>query len=595
MVEGETKDAEHDETKAVTHDVEPQATAKDEPGEKTKKPKSKVMKKIRDLWSTKRGKVIIVASCVAIIVAILCAIPYTRYAIFGSVVKKNVTVIVVDVDSKKPVSNVDVSLGSIHASSGSDGKAVLKSVPVGQYTLKLEKKYFTTKQQSYTVPVLSAPQAITPALKATGRNVELTIVNFATGKPVAGAVVEISSTTAKADDKGIANIMLPMKSTVQSGTIKADGYNNAELKLVVSTSDAQKKSVSLVPSGKIYFLSKRTGVINVMKSNLDGTDQQVVVEGTGQEDDSTTVMLATTDWKYLALYASRDSAIGKLYLINTTSEKMTVMDEGPKATFSLAGWSGHAFAYRVDRGGSAWVDKNQALKVFNADSSKLTTLDQNSAGGSSYYDYLYEDISTPSIVGSKLVYTKNWYYQYASPGDKKSAIMTVDVSGGTPVRAKEFAASDVSSIGAKQYKPDEVYFHVVKRDDSASSYWAYEDGKVSVASDTNDQKYNNGYYPTYLQSPSAKKTLWYEPRDGKNVLFSGDENGGSSHEIGSAEYKPFGWYGDDYIILSKNSSELYLFAPDETIDDTHQPVKITDYHKAQYILYGYGSGYGGSN
>lgn len=148
MVEGETKDAEHDETKAVTHDVEPQAAAKDESGEKTKKPKSKVMKKIRDLWSTKRGKVIIVASCVAIIVAILCAIPYTRYAIFGSVVKKNVTVIVVDVDSKKPVSNVDVSLGSIHASSGSDGKAVLKSVPVGQYTLKLEKKYFTTKQQS---------------------------------------------------------------------------------------------------------------------------------------------------------------------------------------------------------------------------------------------------------------------------------------------------------------------------------------------------------------------------------------------------------------------------------------------------------------
>jgi hypothetical protein len=106
----------------------------------------------------------------------------------------------------------------------------------------------------------------------------------------------------------------------------------------------------------------------------------------------------------------------------------------------------------------------------------------------------------------------------------------------------------------------------------------------------NPQLFYGSSYPTYLQSPSANDTFWAEPRDGKNTLFIGNEDGQKGKQIASlSEYFTYGWFTDDYLLVSKNSSELYIMPK----GGSKNAIKISDYHKPVQNFYGYGGGYGG--
>ena len=115
---------------------------------------------------------------------------------------------------------------------------------------------------------------------------------------------------------------------------------------------------------------------------------------------------------------------------------------------------------------------------------------------------------------------------------------------------------------------------------------------MTESKEINDESFGK-FYPTYLLSPNSLHTFWYEPRDGKNTLFTGTPNGEAGKEIASlSEYVPYGWYSDDYLLVSKNSSELYIL-PATGAGETGQVLKISDYHKPAVSFLGYGGGYGG--
>src|SRR5204862_142449 len=139
--------------------------------------------------------------------------------------------------------------------------------------------------------------------------------------------------------------------------------------------------------GSIYYLSKATGKINVMKANLDGTGATVIVQGTGQESDYGTSLLSARDWKYSALLAKRTGNKERLYLLNSSNDNLSVMDEG-NATFQIVGWSGHNFIYIVNRTTTNyWDNKRQALKSYDAETGNIVTIDETSGSGTSSYDY----------------------------------------------------------------------------------------------------------------------------------------------------------------------------------------------------------------
>jgi len=76
--------------------------------------------------------------------------------------------------------------------------------------------------------------------------------------------------------------------------------------VTVTTDKVAANQFKLAPVGKVFFLSNAGGKIDVVSTNLDGTDRKVVLAGTGKEDRNNTVLLASSDWKYLALLSLRD-------------------------------------------------------------------------------------------------------------------------------------------------------------------------------------------------------------------------------------------------------------------------------------------------
>jgi len=558
---------------------------------KTTKMKQKVGFHLRNLVSTKKRKILVILASVVVLLAVIFAVPFTRFFVLSPFVKKDVTVSIVDSKTNKPVSNVSVKLDDISSQTDKDGKAIFKSVPVGDYALRVTKQYYQDYTARYRVPVLSAPESPSYDINAIGRQVVVSVANKISGDMLSDVVVEALGTRATTDSEGLATIILPPNENVLKAKLTKEGYRVGDVELKVD--ETIVNSYTLVPSGSIYYLSKATGKINVMKSGIDGGGATVVVAATGQESDYETSLLSSRDWQYSVLNATRTDNKQRLYLLAAGNEDLSVIDEGD-ATFNLVGWSGHTFIYTVYRNGiSQWSSKQQALKSYNADTRKVTVLDETSAFGTNVYDYIQENLGSVYIIKDEIVYLKSWYSNsmsiLTSNTDKVPTLYSVNPSDGSKKKIKTFAAG--KSVSMKLYEPQGLYLQVY----NPSVFYEYEDTKIKEISGLSDNQFN-AFYPTFLISPSGKKTFWYEPRDGKNTIFIGNETGGDTKTIGNlSEYTPYGWYGqnDEYILLTKSGSELYVSSASKVIgEDGYQPLKITDYHKTRTYP-GYGYGYGG--
>jgi len=123
-----------------------------------------------------------------------------------------------------------------------------------------------------------------------------------------------------------------------------------------------KNHFTITPTGKVYFLSNLKGTLDVVKSDLDGTNRQTVVSGTGKEEPRFTSLLASRDWRYLVLKSKRDTPEASLYLLDTQTDKLTRFDTGA-GDYQLVGWYGHNFIFNVTHSSvSYWQNGRQTLK-----------------------------------------------------------------------------------------------------------------------------------------------------------------------------------------------------------------------------------------
>lgn len=546
-------------------------------------------KKRKFTWS--RKKIVLVSSAaVVLLIAILMAIPVTRYGILGVVFKRDVTITLHDSKTNKPITSVAVDMAGKSVATDSKGVATFKSVPVGSKKITIHKKYYKDLTVDQTVPLTGNNPTFDLAIEATGRQVPVKVINKVSQQPVEGADITADGTSSKTDKNGEAVIVLPADKADMDATITLGGYNKASIKVTITEQKDDKNTFAVVPSGKLYFLSKRSGTVDVMKSDLDGANVETVVKGTGKEEEDGTILLASRDWKYLALKAKRDSDRPKLYLIETSSGKLSVMDEGD-VEFTAVGWYNESFMYTLNRDKlKQWEPKHYALKSFNASNASLKVLDETGGEGSDQYKYAYEDLRNVYLLNNEVFYTKSWTTgQLDMLGGKNNTVNSVQPDGGNKKIIKSFAAEIGTYFGsARLYEPQEVYLEAYQK--YQRSFWQYENAKFTENKDIGGDNFYTKFYPTYLLSPSSKSTFWYEPRDGKNTLFVGDAGGKNGKEVAAlSEYTPYGWYTDDYLLVSKGGSELYIIS--RTNPGT--PLKVTDYHKPQASFYGYGYGYGG--
>lgn len=570
------------EVAALEAEPEETQTPKEEP--KTQRAKFD----IKAFLKTKKGKIVAAVAGAVLIIGLLFAVPFTRYAMLGVVLKKDVVVTVTDVLSDKPVTEAAVTLAGQTATTNAEGKATFNGVPVGGHRIQVSKAYYNEGTLDFTVRVFANEAQASVEILATGRQVPVVVVNKISGRAVSEVLITAGESSTKTDADGEAILVLPADQQTVKATVKASGYNDAEVEVTVTEDSNDKNKFGVVPSGKVYFLSKRTGKIDVMKSDLDGSNPEVVLAGTGNEVDDDTTLLASRDWKYLALKAKRDSDKAKVYLINTSNNQTSVIDEGD-ASFDFVGWSNEYFVYKVNRESvKVWEDYREVIKSYNAATGKLTTLDQNEADGDNPH-HSYQWYSDIRIRNNEVVYTVHWHDNwgrfYLDDG-KTIDIRGVSPSGDNKKTYKNIKAKTTLNIGSRQYKPDEIYYAVATEGSDKSAYYELEGSAFHELGDITNQYQKS--YPAYILSPSGAKTTWYEYRDGKYVILTGDAAGEQEKQIisSSDSLSAYGWFGNDYILLSKNGSELFIADAGGAAD----PLKITDYHKVYFGAYGYGYG-----
>lgn len=526
------------------------------------------------------------------LLAILFVLPITRYTILGQFVKKDVTITVVDSKTSTPVSSADIDLAGITAKTDANGKAVIK-VGLGQRDLNISKPYYQALSTKYFVGFSDYKDGPFKLI-ATGRLVPIAVTNKITGKPVANISITTQKTVAKTDKAGHATIALPTKQAKVMGKISGQDFNGETIEIVVTNKAVKANNFEVVPSGQVYFLSNQSGNLDVVKSNLDGTNRKTVLAGTGKEDQRTTSLLASRDWRYLALKARRDQANPSLYLIDTKTDKVTQFDSGD-GDLNLVGWYDHNFVYQQTKSSvNYWQSGRQLVKSYDAERSQLNQIDQSQGEGSST-SYAYQDFFNFYILNGLVSYNTSWsgYNSNGSAYDLSSKTLTIrgiQPNGQNKKDYQTFQASTTNFIQASLYEPNAVYYAVYASNNKAAFY-SFENQTVKPVAI--DQATFDKQYPTYLLSPSGSQTFWSEQRDGKNTLFIGDKNAGNKKQISALnELTPYGWFTDNYVLLAKNSSELYISSP-SSLQSNKAALKITDYYKPPLSYSGYGYGYGG--
>ncbi len=519
------------------------------------------------------------------------AMPTTRYAVLANFITRSFTVTVSDSITGSPVTGAMVALDGVSKTTNSAGKAALL-VPVGPATVTVKKAYYKDASQSALVDLSTSANKLTIHLVATGRQVPVKVVNKITGKPIPEAVITVGTANAKTDLNGLATIVLPASPATQNAALAVDGYNNLNAEVQVTTLAVDANTFAMVPVGHVYFLSNLSGKVDVVSTNLDGSDRQTVVAGTGSEDVNNTVLLASRDWQYLALLSKRSNGgNARLFLINTTSGQLTTIDSST-ADFALVGWYNHYFVYLLTMppGQPGTQLGVQTIQSYNADTGKNVAIATSKVIGSSPADTQYQRfVGTPILLDSSIIVATHWssYPSLLVVAGQQNTLMSykVDDTGTKTLKSVDSSASSIGPVVLAA--PNKIYFETSAG--GSVNYYLLDRNQNITQSSTITSDSVNQNYPTYLISPSSTATFWSESRDGKKTLFVGDASGNGGSQIATlSDYAPYGWYGDSYLLAQKAGSELYIMP---VAGGT--PLKISDYYKPQTSLYGYGGGYGG--
>ncbi|HEX5395361.1 MAG TPA: hypothetical protein VFW52_03375 [Candidatus Saccharimonadales bacterium] len=527
-----------------------------------------------------------IPATVLVILLLSAAVPWSRYAAAGLVVKKNFNIVVLDSTSHKPVSGATVSSGRQITQTDGNGKASLM-LSSGRHNLAIAKKYYKDQRSSVLVPILKQKSTPSFEVSATGRQVKIVTKNLINQQNLSNVGIKVADITAQTDSSGEAIVVLPAGVAEQKASLSLDGYNDAQVTVKVSAAEIAENDFNLTPAGKVYFISKRTGRLDMMKANLDGSDAQVVAAGTGREHDYDTQLVASPDTKYVALLSrrSKDYNTSQIYVLSTANDRLLGVDNA-KAEFNIIGWSGNNLIYTVDHSTlPEWQPGRYKLKSYDASSGKINLLNQAAANGDETA-YGVETYPFIMISGQNVVFAKTWsiYYQDATPDGffdgKENTLSLISADG---QGYKRLAAYDVNDyLEYVQHSPTALYIWRTPETTNKDSFYEYTVGASAPAPIEldGDQFYNDQQTP--YTSGSGQKTLWSESRDGKFSLFVGDAAGLNEKTIQSlGKYDAYGWYGDDYILVTKDGTELYIMS-----SGGGKPVKITDFEQTGYFGHG---------
>ncbi len=594
LVEDEHKSDGEDTVEDQPEDANKQTESKDEVGEKPKKDSSSKKFSLSKIlkWRPTKKQALISAGVLALFV-ILWLIPFTRNLTYGSIFKTNLTIEaydeteVGDENSQKvklQLSELTVKVDGQEKASGATSPVFIGKLKPGKHKVEIIKSNYKTVTTDINAKLKIGKQnnSYSTKLEATGIPTKVKVSNFISGDAVKGVQVAFNESKATTNDQGTALIILPIQDS-KDYLLELSGENFTTKTESIKLDGKKTIDLSITPAGKLYYLSKASGKIDVVKSNLDGTEKKVVFPGTGKEIDGTTTMISTTDWKYLALSTHRTDKTSQIIIIDTSDDSNKTVDEG-NANFTLYGWDNKKLVFTSENSDiNTWATGKYKIKSYDADNKSLAVIYRNAASGSNNNDANFEVFNFVSIVNHNILYAT-----YTSGnGSGETSISLASISSGR-ISKLYSVGSSTGYLELTYTSAEEAYY---RQWNYATSKYSYFEVNNKGEWKTQDKEPENTAQYTYFISPDGTKLLWSEERDGKQTILLGNAKAENAQKLYSlSELKPYAWFTNDYALYSKNNSEIYI----ASIKANSTPKKVTDYHRPANIQFkGYGGGGGG--
>ena len=543
------------------------------------KPKRSFKQKLGALLRSRKFWLVFIVTLIALSLALWFVQP-TRWWLVNLFGNRNTLTIttIAPGEGKAKVSrlgNVAVTIDGKSYKTDAKGSLTVPNVPYGKISVGAKKAGYQDVSYGVTLdqdPFLhrlggqetdDAARKVELSLKATGIPVAFKVVDSLSGKPVNVGEFTIGDVVAKPDDQGLVSIKIPGTDDSKVAVSTNFGGKYVDQKFDIALDDTATPNaktmpeIKVVPGGKHYFVSKRSGVLTVYSSNLDGSDVQSIVAGTGQETDST-AFAVSPDGKFGVLSSSRDGArnskqdmLQRIYVVDLTTKQITKVDEGVNVTF--ADWSASTLVYTTT--------------AYDATANKYpTTLRSVDTSSKRVYNFESADfISVGTVAFDKVVYQK---YVNTGPDAATSPVLRV-----SPVNA-----AAMKTLGEKtdfgtylQLDFDRIAFKT-GHDQAWHEYNLNTDQSKSISQPSSGS--NTIQYISTAGGDGGKR-LMIDRVDGKYTLFVKDMSTGATIPLYGADGLggPISWTGDVITYRVVNAQETADYAISL---NGGKPVKITD-------------------
>lgn len=502
-----------------------------------------------DWWDDPRKRYITLG-VLAVLLGIVFIFPASRAFMMNTVgMRGNISVEVLDSKTTLPLKDAQVMVAGQTVSTNAQGKATLQHVKLGDQTVTISKTAFAkttshlfVKSGSQTLPDVS--------LKPVGTQFSFIATDYVSGKPIPGVEASYNNASAQGGKDGKVVLTIPPTSASKiTVTLSADNYRDEEIDF--STDTKSVTPVSLVPAGKVVFISKQDGKYNLYSADLDGKKRTVILEATGSENGNNLALSVSPDGTKAALVSTRDNQKNTQgYLLSTLS---VVDTKGGKAqtvehaeAISLLGWNGSKLVYgQTVAGASAANPNRQKIIAYETSVGKKLPL-----ASANYFN-------GTEVIGNAVYYATSSSDQNAASNFNK---ISLDGTG-------------------KQVLSNQEYWTVLRTayDTIAlqvnNGWQNYTVGATGVKAGTAPAAFTDRLY---ADNDSGSKSLWVDVRDGKGVLLSYDTKTKKDTVLTSMTglTQPVRWLNDTTVVFR-------VVTPKETADYVFstaggQPKKITD-------------------
>ena len=454
--------------------------------------KQKIGGLVKAWWNNKKLRYGTFAALFLVFVT-LSLVPVTRYAMLNFVgVRVQSSMTVVDSQTRLPLRNINVAMQDKIGATDNDGRIQFEGLKLGRSTLAITKIGYADNVRDIVLGWGSNPIG-EQEIVATGEQFTFVLRDWLNDEPINDAEATAGENSARADENG--KIVLTVGQEIIANveiTVSADGYRQ-EVFGIDALVDGENE-VRMVPDRKHAFISNRDGQFDLYTIDLDGQNEEVLLEATGDEREVPAI-LPHPNRNQIALVSSRDGeqnrdgfVLDGLFVLDTQSGGINRVTRSEQ--LQLIGWYEDEIVYwQVVEGTSRANPERSKLISYNTSTGQRTELAK-----ANYFN----DVR---MSGDTITYAVS---SFAVP-QSQARLFEVRLDGESPVQILD---KQVYSIFRTGYNT--LTFN------AADQKW-YEQRSFGEVTETDQPTLIEN--KRFTDSPNGERTVWVEVRDGRGVML----------------------------------------------------------------------------